>query len=260
MPSISTASSGTTSLPLPQGPGSSLYPTTTPLEGMRSVSLAEVLRMDVTKQWVYERWPRKSTGLADLEHYGIRVPLVTGTGLADLAGSLTYFFGGDGQVERISFRGSTGDTTQLVMLVVQRFGLQRQPTTIAGEQLFQVRRGEQVFSELRTRPASVLWSSSPHNSFQVEMELQRPDINTPLPSRSLVADLGPSRSPSEPSATQAATDPSQTADATEAEGASATEPTPQDSAEGWNKWNALFPRSKLPPGQIENLEQRRRKW
>ena len=74
-----------------------------PVEGVRFHSLAEVLRFDVTKEWVYNNWPRKSTGLADPELYGVRVPLVTGTGYGDLAGSLTYQFNPQGQVQHISF-------------------------------------------------------------------------------------------------------------------------------------------------------------
>ncbi len=92
----------------------------TPLEGTPTYSLAEVLRLDVTKEWVYQRWARKSTALSELDLYGVRVPLVTGTKLHDLAGSLTFFFAPDGRVQRISFRGRTGDTTQLVELASQR--------------------------------------------------------------------------------------------------------------------------------------------
>ncbi|HMP07303.1 MAG TPA: hypothetical protein PJ982_13200, partial [Lacipirellulaceae bacterium] len=135
---------------LPQivGPGGNLFPASRPLEGAPSYSLTEVLRFDVTKEWVYQRWPRKSTGLAELDLYGVRVPLVTGTQLTDLAGSLTYFFDYAGRVQRISFRGRTGDTTQLIYLAAQRFGLTAQPALAAGEQLLEVRRGQDVISRV----------------------------------------------------------------------------------------------------------------
>jgi hypothetical protein len=125
------------------------------------------------------RWPRKSTALAELDLYGIRVPLVTGTQLSDIAGSLTYYFAADGRVQRISFRGLTGDTTQLVGLVTQRYGLQAQPALAAGEQLFETRRDADVLSRLRTRPAPVLWASSPHDSFSVELDLQNAATTAP---------------------------------------------------------------------------------
>ena len=240
----------------PQGPSNPVYSTTTPLEGIRDMPLPEIFRFDINKQWVYRHWARKSTALAELGLYGIRVPLVSGTQLHDLAGSLTYYFNSNGVVERISFNGNTGDTTRLVMLLANRYGLVRQTTPIAGEQLFQTRRGAQVFSELRTRPAPVLWANSPHDNFTVELELQRPGSTTPL-----VAERMPL------TVTEGAiAQPSQVAQVnTVSEG-----PTSQKSvipvdqaaqaAEGKKKWNAFFPRSRVPKGQVESLERRDRFW
>ncbi len=140
--------------------------------------------MDITKEWIYQRWARKSTGLADPELFGIRVPLVTGTGMSDLAGSLSYYFNAQGQVQHISFRGRTGDTTQLIQLLTSRYRLKQMPAA-PGEQLYQVLRRGRVQSELRTRPEAILWSTSPHNSFLVSLELERPGSNRTLPQRSL---------------------------------------------------------------------------
>lgn len=222
----------------PQGAGAALFPGTAPLEGMPSVSLAEVFRFDVNKEWVYQRWARKSTALAELGLYGIRVPLVTGTQLHDLAGSLTYYFSDYGRVEKISFSGRTGDTTQVVMLMVRRYGLAPQATPVAGEQLLQVRRGDQVFSELRTQPAPVLWANAPHESFAVELVLQRPDATTPLPPRVPLASSQPT--PEQQAARKAkseAATPSKTAEQEEGLG-----------------WRAFFPRSRVPKAQVENLD------
>jgi hypothetical protein len=230
----------------PPGPNATLYPAKTPLEGEPSYSLADVLRLDVSKEWVYQRWPRKSTALSDLDRYGVRVPLVSGTKLFDLAGSLTYFFGADGRVQRISFRGHTGDTTQVVAIVTQRFGLQRQPSMAVGEQLFQIKRGDDVFSELRTRPAPVLWASSPHDSFSVELELQDPATARPLnpPAPPLPGAASPQPS-AVAAATSATTGPA--ASAGSAQAASADESAS-------SRWEALFPRSRVPKTQLENLE------
>jgi Family of unknown function (DUF6690) len=163
-------------------PGAATTAASPPLEGARFHSIAEVLRFDVTKEWVYSNWARKSTGLADPELYGVRVPLVTGTSFADLAGSLTYAFNGQGQVQHISFLGRTADTTPLVQFLTTTYQLERRDAP-AGEQLYQVGSGDQVQSELRTRPESVLWSASPHGSFVVELELERAGSNRYLPSR-----------------------------------------------------------------------------
>ena len=197
--------------------------------------------MDVTKEWVYQRWPRKSTSLAELDLYGVRVPLVTGTQTYDLAGSLTYYFGVDGRVQRISFRGRTGDTTQLVALVTQRYGLQPQPALAVGEQLFQLRRDDDVLSQLHTRPAPVLWASSPNDSFAVELDLQNPATARPLvlPAAPLPPLAAPPAAPAGATRSSAAT---AAADAKDADAA------PKEPG-----WKAFFPRRRVPSGQIPNL-------
>ena len=66
---------------VPVGDGSPIS-----VEGAPVGDLAEVFRFDVTTDWILRRWPRVSTGLAQLQLQGYRVPLVTGTAQTDLAG------------------------------------------------------------------------------------------------------------------------------------------------------------------------------
>lgn len=228
----------------PRGPGYEIYPVTTPLEGRPSMALEDIFRFDVTKEWVYERWARKSTALAELGLYGVRVPLVTGTQIYDLAGSLTYFFDANGTVQRISFTGQTGDTTRIIALATQRYGLQPQVSVIAGQQLLQYKRGTDVISELSTEPSSVLWSSSPHDSFTVDLQLQRPEAITPLPSR-----LPPLP------VVKAAEQPAAEATAKDAPAAAG-----EEKKSFHDSFKAFFPRSKVPSEQVENLEKRDRYW
>lgn len=169
-------------------PGSTIYSSPVPLEGARFRSLAEVFRFDLTKEWVYRNWARKSTGLADPELFGIRVPLVTGTGMSDLAGSLTYYFNSKGEVQHIAFVGRTADTTKLVQFITSTYKLQRVEAP-AGEQLYQTQRSGRPQSELRTQPDAVLWSTSPHGSFLVELALERPGSNRTLPPRMSPLDI-----------------------------------------------------------------------
>ena len=242
-PSLTPATSQALLDSTPRGPGFELYPLKTPLEGNPSVSLEEVFRFDVTKEWVYERWARKSTALAELGLYGVRIPLVTGTQIHDLAGSLTYFFDATGKVERISFKGNTGDTTKVVMLAVQKYGLQQQESPVIGEQIFQIKRGNDVFSDLRTKPASVLWSSSPHNSFAVELDLQRTEATTPLPPR--LAPLPKVIAPK----------------LSEADLAKQAEAEAEEKKQGLrDSMKAFFPRSRVPSSQVENLERQDLIW
>ncbi len=242
--------------PGPQGPGATLYQTVTPLEGLRAMSLNEVFNMNVSKEWVYQRWARKSTALSELGLFGIRVPLVTGTQLHDLAGSLTYYFSNNGRVERISFHGNTGDTTQLATLVAQQYALQQQATPVAGEQLYQIRRKNQVFSELRTRPAPVLWASSPHDSFAVDLDLQRPDAKTPLPSRLVPLPVAKTPPPAPAKPALSAAQQRRSRDA-KISGRLSEKEIAVKKKDGWK---AFFPRSRVPKKQVESLERRGQLW
>jgi hypothetical protein len=220
-------------------------PVGTPIEGFRATSIAEILRFDVTKEWVYQRWARKSTALSELDLFGIRVPLVSGTQLSDLAGSLTYFFDAQGRVQRISFHGRTADTSQIVALAERQFGMTRQATPVVGEQLFQLRRGEDVLSELRTRPAPVLWASSLHDSFAVDLELQDPATARPL--KPILPPLPkPATAAANPSAAGDAAGKSSAQKSAQSDAAKS-----ESSGEGWKTW---FPRSRASRSQIEQLD------
>jgi hypothetical protein len=165
-----------------QTPNSLINANSIPLDGTRFHAIEQVLRFDITKEWVYQNWSRKSTGPTDVGLFAVRVAAVTGTHLAAIAGSLTYFFNAYGQVEHISFRGRTGDTTHLVNFLMRTYGFQPASAPV-GEQLLQVKRGERVQSELRTRSESVVSAASPQSSFAVELELARPGSVRFLPPR-----------------------------------------------------------------------------
>jgi hypothetical protein len=166
-----------------------IHPDAAPLEGFTAVDLGEVLRFDISPEWVYSRWSRKTTALADLQFHGVRVPLVTGTAIDDLAGSLTYYFNRDRQPERIVFQGRTGDARKVIALVTQRYGLLPQRAFNPGEQLYQLRWNDTALSELRVRPASVVWASAPHANYEVSLDLQRPGASRYLPSSAPTASM-----------------------------------------------------------------------
>jgi hypothetical protein len=159
-----------------------LVPGNTTTQSQRLFAMEQVLRFDVTKEWVYRNWDRTTTGPTDVGLFSVRVPLVTGTHPGALAGSLTYFFNSHGQVEHVSFYGRTGDVAQLVSFLVRTYAFQRAGAA-AGEQLYQVTRRGRVQSELRTRPEGVIKSDAPHSSHVVELELARPGTRRFLPPR-----------------------------------------------------------------------------
>jgi Family of unknown function (DUF6690) len=166
----------------PQTPAALTAASIPPLAGPQFTSVDQVIRFDISKEWVYQNWDRKLTGATDVGLFSVRVPLVMGPQLTALAGSLTYYFNPRGQVEHISFLGHTGDSTPLVRLVTTTYHLQYVPSP-TGEQVYQLLYEGQVQSELRTHPEAVLQSSSPDQSIAVELELARPGSVRVLPPR-----------------------------------------------------------------------------
>jgi hypothetical protein len=153
--------------------GGSQQPSKLPVEGYAAQNLGDVINFNATPQWIMMRWPRVTVGLAELDMQGYRVPLVTGTGYDDLAGSLTYYFDNDQRVKLIHFRGSTGDPRKIVGLVMQQYGFLPQPTGDPALQLYQVKWNGKPVSELRVQSASVLRSDEPYSRFAIELALKR---------------------------------------------------------------------------------------
>jgi hypothetical protein len=136
--------------------------------------LGEVLRFDITPQWVTARWPRVTATLAEQGLEGLRVPVVTGTNLDDLAGSLTYYFNHFHQLQRLTFEGYTGDERKLVGVVTQHYGLQPEPTLDAG--MYVARWNNRPSSILRVARAPIITHDSPHSQLHVLLELNRPSM------------------------------------------------------------------------------------
>jgi hypothetical protein len=148
------------------------------LAGGRVTDLREVFRFDITPGWVTARWSRVSTTLADLELEGFRVPLVTGTGPQDLAGSLTYYFDKHGVVQRIAFHGFTGDDRPLVALATQYFAMRSEPALGTG--LYLAKWNGKPTSALKVGRASVVRADSPRSQLYVAMEINRPAVGYQL--------------------------------------------------------------------------------
>ena len=151
-------------------------PTPPPLEGMPAARLEEVFRFDVTPAWITQRWPRVSNGLADLQLQGYRVPLVTGTTEMDLAGSLTYYFNAQHQVQRIAFTGSTGNVGPLVNLLGARFRMARRPTNDPTLMIYEsVTADGKPSSTARIRTAPVIRAGDTFRRYDVQLVLERPE-------------------------------------------------------------------------------------
>ncbi len=153
-----------------------LAASTLALEGTPTRNLDQVLRFNVSPGWVTRNWPRVSTGLAQLQLQGYRVPLVTGTAEDDLAGSLTYYFGPRQELQRIIFQGTTGNANKLVQFLATRYHFTRRLTNDAALFLYEVPGANgKVRSQLQIRSAGVVKSNEPLQRFDVSLVIERPE-------------------------------------------------------------------------------------
>jgi hypothetical protein len=131
--------------------------------------LAEVLRFDITPRWVIDHWGRVSTVHADQQLEGLRVPLVTGTSLDDVAGSLTFYFDGQQRVRRITLHGQTGDERTLVAIGIKHFGLRQEPSLGAGT--FINRWNSKPMNALVISHAPIVRMNNPNTRLNIDLEL-----------------------------------------------------------------------------------------
>ena len=156
--------------------GQSAYQQAT-LTGPTTIALAEVLRMDISHQWVTERFTRVTTTLADSGYDGLRVPLVTGTTESDLTGSLTYYFDRGKNLQRITFHGTTGNPQQLAALLAQREFQHKK--CLSGE-LYTRGWMNRTDSVCRVRPAGVLHAGARNTRYEVLLEINQPGWKSTL--------------------------------------------------------------------------------
>ena len=142
--------------------------------GPPCADFSEVFRADISPQWVTQRWPRVSTVTAELGLEGLRVPLVSGTRIDDVAGTLTYYFNQYQQVQRVAFDGFTGDEGRLRTMLTQIYGLQPEPTLDAG--LYVSRWNASPTSVFKVSRAPIITAASPHAQLHLQLELNRPSV------------------------------------------------------------------------------------
>lgn len=106
-----------------------------PMSFTPTIDLSSLFRFDVSKQFVTTKWDRVSTCPTNNGLHGMRVALVTGTNSWDLHGSLTYWFDASHRVQRITYRGWTGDASRLLQILGSQHQLKPQPTHWAGAYL-----------------------------------------------------------------------------------------------------------------------------
>lgn len=144
------------------------------LVGTQIHDLRDVVRFDISPQWVMQRFARVSTVLADLQLEGLRVPIVTGTQADSLAGTLTYYFDASGAVQRVMVHGFTGDPSTLAKTMTEHYGLVPEPSLEAG--VLTRRWNGQPVHFLRLSHAPVVYADAVHQKYTVFIELNQPNL------------------------------------------------------------------------------------
>jgi hypothetical protein len=134
--------------------------------------VGDLFRFNITPDWVVQNWPRVSSQLAEFSYTGLRVPVVSGTGIQDLAGSMTYYFDSQQVLQRMAFVGTTGDPTQLVQLATTRFRMQR--AAALNGTCYVTKAKDVVTDMLRVKHVAIATGTRPHQRYKVAMELNRP--------------------------------------------------------------------------------------
>lgn len=153
-------------------PTMSLKDLPTDLSGPENARLQDLIRFDRSPYWVTQNWSRVTTVLAEVELEGFRVPVVTGTELTDFAGSITYYFDKQHQLQRIVLDGMCGETGLIEEFAAEHLGLKRQPTL--GAALYTASWNGRHRSVLKCDHAPVVESRSPFTRYTVYMELNHP--------------------------------------------------------------------------------------
>ena len=143
------------------------------LVGPQVSDFSEVLRFDISPEWIFSRWSRVTTVTADQALQGFRAPLVTGPRVDDLAGVATYYFGRQGRLQRVTFTGHTGDTRRLVAFLRQNYAFRPEPSLGGG--LYLVTWNAEPRSALRVDYAPLVRSDAPHHRYSIKLEINRPD-------------------------------------------------------------------------------------
>ena len=135
----------------------------------------DVLRFDITPEWVTSRYSRVTTVLSDLQLEGLRVPLVTGTSTDDIAGSITYYFRHDGRLQRVALHGFTGDASRLVNMMTEHYGMRNRPTLDSG--VYTIDWNGHPTSVLKISRAPVMYADAIRHQQTVFLELNQPHVD-----------------------------------------------------------------------------------
>jgi hypothetical protein len=156
---------------IPMGAGLNPQADETPM-----VDMAEAFRWETTPQWVFSHWPRVSSGLPGEQLQGMRVALISGLRVDDVAGSLTYYFNASQKCAKITFSGTTGDPNRIIQLLVSRYGFKPVGSSDPGVVRYEIRWNGEAHSFFMVRPSAIVRSSTPYTKYEVQASISDPAV------------------------------------------------------------------------------------
>jgi hypothetical protein len=154
------------------GPGMNAAYATPMRPGDGPMPFDQVIRFDLTPDSITQNWSRVTTTQSEHFLLGMRVAVVTGPDISDVAGSITYYFDEQDQLQRISLQGFTGDASRLIAHCEQGYKLEKQASLDAGMYIAQW--NGMPTSVLHVARAPVIRADSPRTQYYVTLEINRP--------------------------------------------------------------------------------------
>ena len=142
------------------------------MSGPIGYSVADLLRFDLTPNWVMKTWNLVTSDLPNTSLTGMRVPIVTGTEPTDVAGSLTYYFNKNQRLERVTLHGYCADPSSVLALAQQRFALRQYASQ--GTPIYLAYFGDQPISIMRVEAMPKKDEGSSSRQYEIDLELNLP--------------------------------------------------------------------------------------
>ncbi|MEZ6092863.1 MAG: DUF6690 family protein [Pirellulaceae bacterium] len=143
-----------------------------PLAFVPITNFGEVFSFDIAVPSIKQRWERVSIFEAPNNVTAYRVDLVTGVNRTDVYGCLTYYVGSSGKIDKVDFRGWTGDVQPFVDFATSSFNLKKVNSRSLGAYL-NASWGSTVGALLLQNPP-IIRQDNPNQSVAIFLEVCRP--------------------------------------------------------------------------------------
>jgi|GEM_PF-2230011 hypothetical protein len=166
------------------GPVTTYYPGTAmgpdlsaqPLQFMPVQDLGQVFRFDWTPELITQRWERVSVIEEGDGLRGLRVAFVSGVNATDIHGSLTFYYDASQVLQRIGFRGWTGDPAGIINLAQSTYQLQPRRSNVSG--CFVSSSWGRTKGVLLLKPPAVIRAELPQQRMAILFDLVNPQGNS----------------------------------------------------------------------------------